>query len=161
MKERINQSQSGKYEEELREAGMPEELDPIPTETSLEGSPVNIKSATGILLEIVPEIEPSLAAFMTLNDKLQDDIVKDLSQRRKTGMSVSEILDRFSILVVRAQELEDMTSDDSDIAHKPIERKSEADDETEEERGIRVDRAIKEIEKIIMRDNFIPGRSKN
>jgi len=152
MNENIDPNLIKKFNDKLKEAGMPEELE-------IEKVPVNVNSATGILIELVPEIEESLGRFKILNPKIQEDILADLKNQRETGMSASKILERFEVLVMKGEELENMTPDASDKKEKREDVKETYEIDRANEDSQKVDKLISEIEFFIRRDNHIPGRS--
>lgn len=153
MLEGIDPKEYEKINNQLKKAGMPEE-----PELGQE-VPNDVNSATGVLLELVPEIKESLEKFKLLKHKLQEDILEDIKKQRIEGMPVSDILDRFEVLVKHAEYMESMSASDSDKEHKPEDVLSEEEKREQDEQNKELDKLIREMELVIKRENHIPERS--
>lgn len=137
MKEDIKTDQEA-WNKELEDAGLPEELPPL--------QPVASEQERKALQELA-EVTEYLSELGLLPRDLQNGILTDLKAQRKAGVPPDKILERFKTLVVKTQELDQMTADDSDKKHEPKKPKDvkEAEREAEE----KVEELIEEIEKII------------
>ena len=81
-----------------------------------EKVPINPISAKETLLMYLPEINrSSLDSYLALPAKFQNDIITDIAFKRRSGMEIEEILERFDVLVEQGTELNNMGLIDSDL----------------------------------------------
>jgi len=139
MPEGLDLKLKSKWNKKLEKAGLPEELEPIE-----------------MIAQPAPGREEFLEEFKTLPNKIQDDILKDLKEKRKLKMPPKEILDRFKVLVAKGQELDSLTAANSDKVYTPKPFEEKSDREIKEQISEGVDELIKEMEKIKYGDNLDP-----
>jgi len=148
MNEKPDLNLRKEWNEKLNQAGLSEEFEPLKVPI------VPLLSGMEILKALDPNIEKSLEEFKALPSKIQDDILEDLKNQRKSAMPPKKILDRFKILIARSQELERMTAEDSDKNYNSTRSlKEKKKTQTEEEISMEVDELILKIEKIRQEDN--------
>jgi hypothetical protein len=107
---KIDPAISDKYERELREAGMPAELEPVKLKRD--------ETLEKIILAF-PELKDDLLKFKSFSEEIKTYIADQILKLYEKRVPKEEILSRLKLLVEKSQDFTRLDGTDSDKNHNP------------------------------------------
>jgi hypothetical protein len=89
-----------------------------------------------------------LVEYAALPQEIQQDIIDDVKNQKQLGGKYTNISNRVHLLINKGSELVSMTSDESDLVHRPKPSFEEIKLQSEEDDELKIDRLIEKLENI-------------